>query len=177
MRAAMALWEPDRYFARITRINVERDLLSCGLRFLLLDIDNTILTRDTREVPRDVGLWLGSARDAGVKLCLLSNNWHGEVNELAAQLELPLVSKAMKPLAPGYLMAMRKMGGVREQTVAVGDRLTTDVVGAHLVGIKAYLVAPLVEYDLASTVFLRKVERALLGDRVPEGACNALTHK
>lgn len=166
----MALWEPDRYFARITRINVERDLLACGLRFALLDIDNTILTRDTRELPRDVGLWLAQARDAGVTLCLLSNNWHDEVKAFAARLELPLVAKAMKPLPPGYLAAMRKVGGVREQTVVIGDQLSTDVIGAHAVGMKAYLVAPLVEHDLLHTVMLRKVERALLGNRIPEGA-------
>ena len=173
----MAIWDPDRYFARITRINVERDLLACGLRFVLLDVDNTILTRDTREIPRDVGLWLGAARDAGLSLCLLSNNWHDEVHALAQEIDLPLVSKAMKPLPPGYIAALRKVGGVREQTVVVGDQLGTDVVGAHVVGMKAFLVAPLVEHDLAHMVLLRKVERALLGERVPEGAMGAFSEE
>ena len=166
----MALLEPDRYFARITRIDIERDLLGAGYRCVLLDIDNTILSRETHEVPRDVGLWLGKARDAGVGFCLLSNNWHANVHELAAQLELPIVAKAMKPLPPAFLVALRRMGAKRAETVVVGDQLMTDVLGAHLVGMRAYLLAPLVEKDLPHTLFLRNFERAIMGDRQPEGA-------
>ena len=62
----MALLTPDRYFSRITAIDIEADLLGRGYRAVLLDIDNTIRARDTHQVPRDVGLWLGRARTAGV---------------------------------------------------------------------------------------------------------------
>ena len=72
----MAYLQPERYFSRISHINIKRDLLDCGFRFVLLDIDNTILSRATHDVPRDVGLWLAQARDAGVQFCLVSNNWH-----------------------------------------------------------------------------------------------------
>ena len=72
----MPFVSPDKYFSRITRINVERDLLASGLRFVLLDIDNIILTRDTREIPADVREWLDRAQAAGIAFCLLSNNWH-----------------------------------------------------------------------------------------------------
>lgn len=50
---------PDRYFSRISAIDIERDLLGCGLTHALLDIDNTVRARDTGCVPRDVGMWLG----------------------------------------------------------------------------------------------------------------------
>ena len=86
---------------------MHRDLLDCGLRFVMLDIDNTLVARDTHEVPRDVGMWLARARDAGIGFCLLSNNWHRSVLELAERLELPIVAKAMKPLPMGYLRASR----------------------------------------------------------------------
>lgn len=51
----MAFLEPDRYFARLSRIDIDRDLIERGFCNVLLDVDNTILTRDTHEVPRDVG--------------------------------------------------------------------------------------------------------------------------
>ena len=51
----MALLTPDRYFSRISAIDIERDLLGCGLTHVLLDIDNTVRARDTGCVPRDVG--------------------------------------------------------------------------------------------------------------------------
>ena len=166
----MGFLDPDRYFARITRIDIERDLLDAGFSYVLLDVDNTILTRDTHEVPRDVGMWLGRARDAGIEFCLLSNNWHSDVYELADRLELPIVAKAIKPLPPAFLIALHKLGSARSETVVIGDQLVTDVIGAHFVGLKAYLLAPLVEQDLPHTLFLRNFERAVMGDRQPEGA-------
>ncbi|MDO4183031.1 MAG: HAD hydrolase-like protein [Coriobacteriia bacterium] len=164
----MALTRPDRYFSRISRINVRTDLLGCGLTHVLLDIDNTIRSRATGDIPLDVGLWLAQARDAGVQFCLLSNNWHANVHDFAHSLDLPLVAKACKPLPPAYFAARKKIGGVRGSTVVIGDQLSTDVVGAHVVGMKAYLVAPLVEQDLKHTLVVRRFERKLLGEMVPE---------
>lgn len=167
---AMKLFAPDRYFARITRIDIARDILGQGFTSVLLDVDNTILSRETSAVPSDVGAWLARARDAGISFCLVSNNWHGNVRELAGELGLPLVAKAMKPFPAAFSVARRKAGATRAQTVVIGDQLMTDVVGAHLAGMKAYLLAPLVEKDLPHTLLLRKVERALMGDRKPEEA-------
>ena len=155
----MPLWTPERYFSRISHIVIGRDLIDCGFENVLLDIDNTILTRDTHEVPRDVGMWLGKARDAGIRFCLLSNNWHHGVYELAGELELPLVAKAVKPLPPAFLRAKKKLGAKRRNTV---------VIGAHFVGMAAYMLQPLVEQDLPHTLFLRHFERVLMGDRQPE---------
>ena len=169
----MAFLEPDRYFARISRIDIDRDLLALGYRNVLLDVDNTILTRDTHEVPRDVGFWLARARDAGISFCLVSNNWHEGVYHLANRLSLPIVAKAVKPLPPAFLMALGKLGAKRAETVVVGDQLVTDVMGAHFLGMKAYLLAPLVEQDLPHTLLLRNFERAVMGERKPEGATTA----
>ena len=149
----MPFLEPDRYFARISRIDIERDLLALGYRYVLLDVDNTILTRDTHEVPRDVGAWLARARDAGIAFCLVSNNWHEGVYRLARRLSLPIVAKAVKPLPPAFLIALKKLEAKRSETVVVGDQLVTDVMGAHLLGMKAYLLAPLVEQDLPTRCF------------------------
>lgn len=166
----MGFLEPDRYFSRISKIDVERDLLGCGLRFALLDVDNTIRSRATHDMPRDVGFWLARARSLGVSFCLVSNNWHDDIFTFANRLSLPVVAKAMKPLPPGYIMGMKRIGGTRADTVVIGDQLSTDVVGAHAVGLRAYLVQPLVEQDLKHTKVIRQFERALLGDRAPEGA-------
>lgn len=166
----MKLWEPDRYFSRISHIDIRRDLLDIGLRYVLLDIDNTIRSRATNDIPRDVGLWLGQARDAGVQFCLLSNNWHKDARDFAQSLDLPLVAKALKPLPPAYFVAMKRLDAPRQQTVVIGDQLSTDIVGAHAVGVKGYLLAPLVEQDLKHTMLVRNVERAILGNRTPEGA-------
>ena len=165
----MALFEPDKYFSRISHIDIERDLLALGLTHALLDIDNTILTRDTRELPRDVGVWLGRARDAGVSFCLVSNSTRDDTMlPLSERLGIPVVMRSYKPLPQGYLRGMRLLGGTSEDTVMIGDQMVTDVVGAHLLGMRAYMVAPLVEKDLPHTVVFRWMERVMLGDQKPE---------
>ena len=54
--------------------------------------------------------------------------------------------------------------------MVIGDQLVTDVLGAHFLGMTAYMLAPLVETDLPHTLILRNFERLVMGDRRPEGA-------
>ena len=82
----------------------------------------------------------------------------------------PIVAKAVKPLPPAFLRALGKIGATRAATVVIGDQLVTDVLGAHFLGMKAYLLAPLVEQDLPHTLLLRNFERLVMGERKPEGA-------
>lgn len=165
----MGLFEPDRYFSHITRISVRDDIVDAGFTHVLIDMDNTLVSRETHEMPRDVRIWLGQLRDAGVQVCLLSNNWHSTPYEFAATYDLPVVAKACKPLPHGFLMARHRIGARSATTVVIGDQLSTDVVGAHMLGMKAYLVCPLAEQDVLSTQILRVFERSLLGSRSPEG--------
>ena len=168
----MGLLEPDRYFSSLASIDVEWDLMRLHLRNVLLDIDNTLRRRDNDEVPPEVRSWLHTARQKGIKLCLLSNNFHDNVYELAQELAIPIVAKAMKPLPFGFRRALEVVEGSADDTVMVGDQLFTDVMGAHLIGMKAYLVRPLVEADLTHTFLVRRVEERVLGNAVPEGgAC------
>lgn len=90
------------------------------------------------------------------------------MHELARELDLPIVAKALKPLPFGFRRALGVVGGTPEDTVMVGDQLFTDIVGAHLVGMKGYLVRPLVDADLAHTLLARRVEERILGNAVPE---------
>lgn len=173
--SSMAFLEPERYFARVTRIHPRADLVNCGFFHMLIDMDNTILSRATKDIPIDVRTWLGEVREAGVKVCLLSNNWHETPYEWGERLDIPVVGKACKPLPYGYLAARHVLGATSSDTVVVGDQLSTDVVGAHLLGMAAYLVCPLAEQDLLRIRAVRVLERMALGARVPEGAqmCDA----
>lgn len=166
----MGLFDPDRYFSSIAQIDVEWDLARLHLTNVLVDVDNTLRRRDNGEVPPAVRSWLVKARQSNIKLCLLSNNFHDDVHELAHELDLPIVAKALKPLPFGFARALSLLDASRENTVMVGDQLLTDVVGAHLFGMKAYLVRPLVDVDLKHTVFVRRFEERLLDGAVPEGS-------
>ncbi len=168
----MRAFSPDGYFPRISAIDVQRDILGRNLNCAFVDIDNTIRSRADGLVPRDVRAWLARCKDAGVGVCLLSNNWHANALELAEELDLPIVAKAMKPLPNGYLAALRRMNASARETVVIGDQLCTDIMGAKLLGLRSYLVMPLASVDLPHMAVLRRLERALMGDapEVPQGA-------
>ncbi|MGN1361927.1 MAG: YqeG family HAD IIIA-type phosphatase [Eggerthellaceae bacterium] len=165
----MPLLFPDRYFARLTCINVQRDLLDQGYSAVLLDIDNTVRSRETDSVPADVREWLDCARKAGLKLCLLSNSWHESAFRFSAELGIPVVAKSCKPLVHGYFQACRKLGVRRREAVMVGDQILTDVLGAHLAGMTAYLVTPLSSVNIRSALWQRRVEEHILRNAEPEG--------
>ena len=156
------LIQPDRYYSRISAIDIQADIIGKGFTHVLLDIDNTLLTRDTREIPDDVMEWLIRVQLAGVGICLLSNNFHGTVQAVAEGLQLPIVAKAVKPLPMAFLRALDVVGAPKDQVLMIGDQLITDVWGAHVVGLQAYLLQPLSDFDLWHTLLLRHLERAVL---------------
>ena len=166
----MGLFDPERYLSSLATVNIQKDLLDAGLRSVLLDIDNTVRSRATHDIARDGKAWLRRAREMGVSFCLLSANWHADAYEFARELDMPIVAKACKPLPLAYGTAMKLIGAEKGSTVAVGDQVLTDVVGAHLAGIQAWLVLPLSEVDIKHTLVLRNLERMMIGTRQPEGA-------
>lgn len=160
---------PDKYLNRITDIDIQKDIIDKGFKFILLDVDNTILTRDESIVPQDVKAWLDKAIKAGLKFCLISNDWHSNVVDLSKEINLPIVVKSLKPLPPAFFKAMKKIDAKKHQTLMIGDQLMTDVFGSHAVGLKCYLVKPLVEKDLIHTLILRKFENIILRNQKAEG--------
>ncbi len=157
---------PDYYYRSVLDIDLG-DLVGRGVDTLLIDLDNTLLPRDSGIVPDDVKLWADRLAAAGFKTCLVSNNWHERVVKVAEELGFELVSKAIKPLPFAFWVALRRTHSSRRSAAIVGDQVFTDVLGGKLSGIKTVLVCPMSSADLPHTLFLRKIERALLAGRTP----------
>lgn len=157
---------PDYFYRSVHSIDLEA-LRARAVDTLLVDLDNTLLPRDTNEIPDDLRAWAAKLADAGFKVCLVSNNWHERVHGVAKELDFDLVAKAIKPLPFAFLIALRKVGSTRKHAVVVGDQLFTDVLGGKLLGMTTVLVAPLSETDLPHTLALRKLERVILAGRQP----------
>lgn len=164
----MPFFKPDRFLTRITDLDPVSDIAQAGFTHVLLDLDNTLLTRDTHEVPNDIRAWLDEVRALGVNACILTNNWHHGAHEWADRLGLPIVSHAVKPLPFAYCAAMRKTGAHRKTTLCIGDQLITDVWGAHISGMRVVMTKPLVEADLKHTLMLRHVEKLFMRGVRPE---------
>ena len=162
----MPLLTPDLYHRDVHAIDLE-GLARRGIDTLLIDLDNTLLPRDSNSVPDELRAWAAGLRDCGFRVCLVSNNWHERVKVVAEELGFELVAKAVKPLSFAFLAALRKLGSTRARTAVVGDQMFTDVLGGNLLGMLTVLVAPLSETDLPHTLMLRRIEHRVLAGREP----------
>lgn len=139
------------------------ELAARGLRGVIVDLDNTVCAYRRPELAPGVADWVAAARDRGFALVLVSNNFTERVASVGAQLGIPVVPNALKPLPFAFLRALRLLGTPRRATVVIGDQLFTDVLGAKFLGLRTVLTKPLVEKDFPLTRLLRFLERTLAG--------------
>lgn len=160
---------PDAYFTSVLDIDASR-LAAQGVRAVFLDLDNTILPRGLHVVPVSIAAWVQGLKDAGLKVCILSNSNKPKVAEVARQLELPAIQGAKKPLGRGFAEALELCGVAPGQAVIVGDQTYTDILGAHRAGMRGILVRPLSDNDLWHTRLLRVVDRLACTGLEPQHA-------
>jgi putative phosphatase len=158
---------PDLYLHSVRDIDVD-GLKARGIDTLLIDLDNTLVPRDTNVVPEDIVQWCSALADDGITVCLVSNNWHERVKRIAGELGFSLVSRAVKPLPIAFLRAIKLVGSSRSRSAIVGDQMFTDVLGGKLLGIMTIMVLPLSHSDLPHTLLLRRIEKMLLAGRQPQ---------
>ena len=139
------------------------ELAARGMRGIVVALDNTVCAYRRPELAPGVADWVRAARERGFALVLVSNNFTERVASVGAQLEIPIVPNALKPLPFAFLRALKLLGTPRRATVVIGDQLFTDVLGAKLLGLRTVLTKPLVARDFPLTRVLRFLERTLAG--------------
>lgn len=164
----MPLLSPDLYYASLEAVDLDA-LAAQGVRSLLVDLDNTLLPRDTGELPACSLDFAERVRAAGMSACLVSNNWHKRVSAAAESLGFELVPRALKPLPFAFLRGLALMKGERHAAAVIGDQLFTDILGGNLLGMRTVLVPPLSCSDLPHTLLLRRLEALALRHRTPIG--------
>ncbi len=157
---------PDLYYRDVFAIDLD-SLRERGIRALLVDLDNTLLPRDTNVVTEAHRAWAKAAAEHGFGVCLVSNNWHERVKAVADELGFQLVPKAVKPLPFAFRKALGLLGAKRSEAAVVGDQVFTDIVGGNALGLLTVLVMPLSAADLPHTLLLRSLERRILAGRQP----------
>jgi HAD superfamily phosphatase (TIGR01668 family) len=163
----MSVLGPDAYVSSVRAIDLDA-LWRDGVRVLLLDLDNTLLPRDTNVVPDGAKEWVAGVVSRGFRVCLVSNNWHERVRRIAGELGLDLVDRAVKPLPFAFLKVLSRARARRSEAAVVGDQLFTDILGGKLLGMRTVLVSPLSATDLPHTLLLRRLEAIVLKGRPPQ---------
>ena len=152
------LLTPDAMFEKFDDITPEF-LLSKNITALLIDIDNTLAPYE-EELPNErVIEYFAALRGAGIKAALVSNNNCERVELFNSSLGLPAYADCKKPNKKKLLFVMGELGSTAENTAAIGDQLLTDALGAHLVGIPAFIVPPINDKKTLFFKFKRALEK------------------
>jgi len=156
------VFRPDAFADRLSLVSLD-ELAGKGMKGIIVDLDNTLVGYGQEHLAPQDAAWIASALARGFKIALVSNNFTGRVQRIGAELGVPTVPSALKPLPSAFGRALRLLGTRKSETVVVGDQLFTDVLGAKLLGLHAILTHPLVANDWYGTRVLRFLERVVLG--------------
>ncbi|HAI21356.1 MAG TPA: YqeG family HAD IIIA-type phosphatase [Clostridiales bacterium UBA8153] len=169
MRGLARWFCPHEYLSSPYAVDFGR-LQERGVCGLIVDLDNTLVGYD--QVVPGPGLqeWMQRARDAGMALCILTNNHRRErVTGLARSLGTEVLARAGKPRRRPFRKAMERMGTAPGTTAVIGDQLFTDVLGGKRAGLYTILVRPNSDHEFIGTRLIRVIERRMLRHFVKAG--------
>ena len=138
-------------------------LYESGIRLILTDLDNTLVSYKDDFVNDKLVAWLRTREQEGFEVMIISNNSSQKrVKDFADKLGIPYVAKAMKPLKGGFKkvlkLASRKY--TPNEIVALGDQLMTDVFAANRMDYTSVLVKAI---DRKTEKWTPRVNRLLEG--------------
>jgi len=124
--------------------DVPPDLLGrLGVRFLMLDLDNTVAAYNERSPSDGVARWVAQAKGCGISLLIVSNSLRKERVETFGQaLGVDIVTDARKPSPKGILRAMGSAGFPASESALIGDQAFTDALAANRAGVLSIVVRP-----------------------------------
>ncbi len=140
--------------------------LQKGIRAIISDIDNTLVTYDDAEPTDAVYTWLKALERAGICVLFVSNNNHERVATFNASLGYYATAKSHKPgkkaMEAAISAAMKRCACTRDEICMLGDQIFTDVYAAKKCGLRAILVPPIRDKRDPFTRFKRLLERPIL---------------
>jgi len=162
----MAGWldrfRPDMFVPSVVDIDLA-DLRANGFDALMLDLDNTLLPWRNKVVPDSSKEWVCCAKQMGMKLCIVSNTHNPKrLEAIANDLDIPAMSRALKPRPGGFLKAAVMVECHPSRTAVVGDQVLTDILGGNLAGMCTILVKPMHPHEFIGTKISRLIEKGIL---------------
>ncbi len=152
---------PDSYYASIYDIDYDL-LMKQKIDTILFDIDNTITKVDDLNVPQETINLFENLKTKNFKLLIFSNNHVERAQPISKILDVKMLADAGKPQKEAYDKALKILDSKKENTVAIGDQILSDIVGAKKYGIKSILVDQLSEENNIQTGMAQKLQKIMI---------------
>ena len=111
-----------------------------GIRLLMLDFDNTIVTYYSDIPTQQMEDWLRAMPASGIQLCIVSNSKSDRVQRFCRERNLDCIIRAKKPRGKGIRECLAKYDIPASQAALAGDQIYTDTLGANAAGVTSILV-------------------------------------
>lgn len=152
---------PDSYYSSIYDIDYD-ELSKQNIDTILFDIDNTITKVDDLTVSKETINLFQTLKTKNFKLLIFSNNHKERAKPISEILDVKMLADAGKPDESAYTKALKILDSKKENTVAIGDQILSDIVGAKKYGIKAILVDQLSEENNIQTGMAQKLQKYMV---------------
>lgn len=154
-------FSPDDFIEKYEFIDVDY-MNMYNKKVIISDLDNTLISWDSRKDTKELGKWLRKMRKAGFDIIVVSNNTEERVKEFCKNLNLEYVAAAKKPFTTGFKKALKKLNRKPEEAIILGDQVLTDVLGAKSLGVMSVLVKPISKTDAFKTRINRFFEGIII---------------
>lgn len=152
---------PSQFVDSIYDIEFKK-LYQDGYRGIIFDIDNTLVSYDTKHPDENIITLFDELKRQGFAVALVSNNNKIRVQTFNEKLKVDAYHKALKPSTRKIKIAMDKIGTNKSNTVFVGDQIFTDIYGGNRIKLKTILVVPISEKEEWVTKIKRSTEKKIL---------------
>ena len=149
----LKLLKPKESFKRIEDIDLKNYIDNFDA--LIIDLDNTLVTRGSEYIEEDVLKWIEYARKH-FKIGIISNNYKNRVKFIEKRFGFPSIGRGFKPLPFSFKKLLKILKAKKEKTIVIGDQIFTDILGGNLLGCYTILVEP---KDKSKDFFLTKITR------------------
>ena len=149
---------PDLILPSFDHLTVDL-LKERDIRFLILDVDNTLIPYEENTPRPTVCAWLEELKAAGIAVSFVTNNHKPRLMTFNATLGYPAFANSAKPFRRNMKKAMRAMGADTAHTANMGDQIFTDVWAGRRMKLFTVLVPPIKDKRDLFTRFKRFLER------------------
>ena len=160
MKKQPLLW-PDEIFSSFAEVSAAF-LRARGVRALLCDIDNTLVTYGDAEPTERVVEWVSSLKSAGIKTAIASNNKKERVDLFNKKLGVFCTSRSGKPSTKAVRAACAEFSVAPTEVAVIGDQIFTDVLCANRAGAVAILTSPIPYRENLFFRFKRGLEKPII---------------
>ena len=129
-------WDSKLPIYEISHLKLQNE----GIKSLLIDVDGTLLSRQSNIVPINVKNWIKESKKL-FSLYLISNNPSNErIRKIAKELDIRYKSTALNPRKKITLDVISEMNEDSKNIAIIGDRIFTDVIVGNRCNIQTILV-------------------------------------